>query len=170
MPNKAGSSESYLGSRWWAVKQILIQLIRVLIHTSGLIETNDLPRSQITLILAVFHLLPVLGTSKSHLLTMYYHFNYWWTWKHPIESDTTRWKEISSEFVDSLSVPIPKERPWAILHGEFIPGYLCTDGETDISFCIKPLVTLRDCNHNPHFLFWQKNEDIWKQVGFTKIS
>lgn len=130
-------------------------------------------RSQITLILAVFlSITGFAGTSKespvddvlSFLITDGHE-------KHPIESDTTRWKEISSEFIDSLSVPIPKERPcgdtaWRVHTG--LSGVPMVKRITH-SVYKELLVTLHDCNDNLALSFWQKNEDIWKQVGFTKI-
>jgi hypothetical protein len=130
-------------------------------------------RSQITLILAVFlSITGFAGTSKespvddvlSFLITDGHE-------KHPIESDTTRWKEISSEFIDSLSVPIPKERPCGDSAWRVHTGLSGVPMVKRISHSVygELLVTLHDCNDNLALSFWQKNEDIWKQVGFTKI-
>ncbi len=91
--------------------------------------------------------------------------------KHQMERDTTRWKEISSELIDSLPVPIPKERPCGDSAWRIHKGLSGVPMVKRISHSVygELLVTLHDCNDNLALSFWQKNENIWKQVGFTKI-
>ncbi len=87
-----------------------------------------------------------------------------------MEKDTARWMELSSDFINSYPVPVPKEHPcgdstWNIHIGpRGIPMvkriYHPVYGEL--------LVTLHNCNDNLALSFWQNNGKEWIQTGSTK--